>query len=80
MCKTYSYFSAFIADNQGFEGSDRDSGPSRGPRRAAAGTLSREMVTGATSTAICARKIAPQDRSASRAINMTIVRRAFIAS
>ena len=23
MCKTYSYLSVFIADNQGFEGSDR---------------------------------------------------------
>jgi hypothetical protein len=28
MCKMYSYFSVFIADNQGFEGSDRYSGSS----------------------------------------------------
>ena len=29
MCKTYSYFSMFLADNQGFEGSDQDLGSSR---------------------------------------------------
>ena len=29
MCKTYSYFSVFIADKQGFASPDRESGSSR---------------------------------------------------
>ena len=31
MCKTYYYFSVFIAENQGFEGSERDLGSSSLP-------------------------------------------------
>ena len=34
MCKMYSYFSILLADNQGFVGSDRGVGSSRGTRRA----------------------------------------------